>query len=204
TVQTAVETVEARAGIREADAGTERFQRPHLEAAAVVADLHPETLADTPRADVNVVAAVPARDAVLDRVLDERLQDHPRHFAVERVGFDRHADSETILEARLFDVEVLLQELGLFLQRHLRLAAAIERDAEQIAQPADHSVGGIRIAVHERGNGVQRVEQEVRVQLRLERLEARLDDLRLELRGAQLPLLRLVIEGDRVADAHDD
>src|SRR5262249_24604879 len=103
TVQTAVETVEARAGIRQAHSGPEAFPRPHLEAAAVVADLHPETLADTPRADVNVVAAVPARDAVLDRVLDERLQDHPRHFAVERVGFDRHADSETILEARLFD-----------------------------------------------------------------------------------------------------
>ena len=77
----------------EADAGAQRAQRADLQAAAVVADLHPQTLVAVavPReagADVHVIAAVPAGDAVLDRVLDDRLQDHPRHFAVERIGID--------------------------------------------------------------------------------------------------------------------
>ena len=114
-----------------------------------------------------------------------------------------HADGETILEARLFDVEVLLQEVALFLQRDDGLAAAIEGDAQQIAQAADHAIGRLGIAVHERRDRVQRVEEEVRVQLRLQRLQPRLDDLRFELRRAHLPLLRLVVEGDRVADADD-
>ena len=119
------------------------------------------------------------------------------------VGIDVHADSQTILEARLFDLEILLQELELFLQRDLGLAAAVERDAQQIAQPADHPIGGLRIAVHQRRDRVQRVEQKVRMELRLERLQLRLDQPRLELRRLQLALLRLVVIRDRVADADD-
>jgi len=30
---------------------------------------------------------------MLDRVFDDRLQDHAGHFTVERVGIDAHTDS---------------------------------------------------------------------------------------------------------------
>ena len=62
---------------------------------------------------------------------------------------------QAILEADLFDLEVLLQELELLLKRHGRRAGTIEGKAEQIAQAADHAVGGIRIRVHERRDRVQ-------------------------------------------------
>ena len=82
-----------------------------------------------------------------------------------------YAHSETILEARLLDLEVLLQELELLLQRHSGRARSRERHPEQVAQPADHPVGRFRL-VHQRRDRVQRVEEEVRVELRLEGLQA--------------------------------
>ena len=39
------------------------------------------------------------------------------------------------------------------------------------------------LRVHQRRDGVERVEQEVRMQLRLQRLQPRFDEPRLELRG---------------------
>ena len=57
---------------------------------------------------------------MLDRVLHERLQDQARHFRVERVRIDLEVDAEAILETRLLDLEVLLQELELLLQRDAR------------------------------------------------------------------------------------
>src|SRR4029079_12045741 len=143
------------ARVEQAAPGAQRLERADLQPAAVVAHLHPEPLALLAGGDLHVVAAVAAGDAVLDGVLHDRLQDHPRHLAVERVGIDLHVDGKTILEARLFDVEILLEKIDLFLQRDLGLAAAIERDAEQIAEPADHAIGALRVAVDQRGDWVQ-------------------------------------------------
>jgi len=57
---------------------------------------------------------------VFDRVLDERLQNQSRYFGIERVGIDFIADREPILKACLLDLEVLLEELDLFVQRDAR------------------------------------------------------------------------------------
>jgi hypothetical protein len=57
--------------------------------------------------------------------------------------------------------------------------------------------------VHQRGNRVQRVEQEVRVQLALERLQLRLGQAGLELRRGERAVLRLAVVVHRVAQADD-
>ena len=59
------------------------------------------------------------------------------------------------------------------------------------------------VAVHQRGDAVQRVEQEVRVELALQRLQLRLGEPRLELRGAQRAVLRLAEVAGRVAEPDD-
>ena len=59
---------------------------------------------------------------------------------------------------------------------------------KQIAEPSDDSRGGGRILADEHRDGVQRVEQKVRVHLHLERLHLGERELRLELRGAYLAL----------------
>ena len=46
-------------------------------------------------------------------------------------------------------------------------------------------VGGLDVAVHQRRDRVERVEEEVRLQLPLQRLQLRLGEPRLELRGAE-------------------
>src|SRR5207237_2414720 len=83
-------------------------------------------------------------------------------------------------------------------------AVSIEREAQKIAQARDHAVGGARVAVDQSGDRVERVEEEVRVQLHLERLQLRAAQLRFKLRGERLALLIAAIVFDRVADADDD
>ena len=58
--------------------------------------------------------------------------------------------------------------------------------------------------VHQPGDRVQRVEQEVRVQLALQRLELRLDQPRFELRGAQLTLREAPVVAPGLVDADQD
>ena len=83
------------------------------------------------------------------------------------------------------------------------LADVLERQPEQVAQPHERAIGGLDVAVHQRRDGVQRVEEEVRVELLLERLELGFDEPRLELRRAQRPVLRFAVVEDGVAQADD-
>ena len=53
---------------------------------------------------------------------------------------------------------------------------------EQIAETHQRAIGGLDVAVHQRRDRVQRVEQEVRMQLLLQRLQLRLDEPGFELR----------------------
>ena len=80
-------------------------------------------------------------------------------------------------------------------------ARAVEGEPQQVAQAADHPVGGIGAAVHQRRDRVERVEQEVRVQLRLQRPQPRLGQLRFELSRVQRPRLRLPVIRKGVAQA---
>ena len=54
------------------------------------------------------------------------------------------------------------QDVELGAERHLLLPEMLERDAQQIAQLHQDTVGGVHVAVHQRRDRVQRVEQEVR------------------------------------------
>ena len=149
--------------------------------------------------DLDVSPGRSRRHTVLDGVLDERLQDQPRHLGVERLGIDVVAHRQAILESGLLDLQILLQELELLLQRDARRAAAVERQSQQIAQAADHPVGRVRVGVDQRRDRVQRVEQEMRVQFRLERLQPRLRQLRFELRLLHCARLRLAVVAERIA-----
>ena len=102
-------------------------------------------------------------------------------------GCTSNATVETVAEARLLDLEVLGQEVELLLERHFLHADASQREAQQVAEPRQHRVGGVDVAVHQRRDGVQRVEQEMRLQLPLQRLQLRLDQPRLELRWRAAP-----------------
>ena len=85
--------------------------------------------------------------------------------------------------------KILCEEVELRLERDLLLPDVLERQAQEVAQPHQRPIGRLDVAMHQRRDRVQRVEEEVRVQLLLQRLELRLDEPGLELRRAQRAIL---------------
>jgi hypothetical protein len=112
----------------------------------------------------------------------ETLEDQVWHAGVEGLGLDVELDRQTVGESRLLDLEILAEELELLLEPHFVAADLLEREAEQIAQARERAVGLLDVLVHQRRDGVQRVEEEVRVELLLQRRELRFDQPGLELR----------------------
>ena len=79
----------------------------------------------------------------------------------------------------LLDRQIQAQEFQLPPERHLLRLDVVERDPEQIAEPRNHGFGLRRpLLLDQHHDGAERVEEEVRLQLHLERAQ---------LRGGQLP-----------------
>ena len=60
---------------------------------------------------------------------------------------------------------------------HAYCGAHTIREAKKIAELREHGISGAHIFVHEGGDGVQRVEQEVRLKLQSQVFELRLGEL---------------------------
>ena len=126
-------------------------------------------------------------DTVLHRVLDERLQDEVGDERRACVRGDVPLDPESIAVAHLLDLDVAAHEPQLLVERQVDRSSFVEQIPQQLTEP-DERVERLvlPVAPHEHRDGVQRIEQEVRLQLRLERGEARALELRLELRRAEI------------------
>src|ERR1051325_7474346 len=96
---------EARAGVAEANALTHGRRRVVGETVAVVSDDEFEPAVGAPGLDGDVAAFLARFDAVADGVLDERLEDEPRHKRVTRERVNGEVHLEALVEAGLFDFE---------------------------------------------------------------------------------------------------
>ena len=122
--------------------------------------------------DSQRAALLARRNRVLDRILNERLQDQAGHQRIRRTLVDVFLDDQAITEADLFDFEIQVQRMQLGPERDALHRIAVERVSQKIAQPAHSLVRGLVGAVEdERRDGVERVEQEMRVQLVTQHLE---------------------------------
>ena len=74
-------------------------------------------------------------------------------------------------EAHDFDVQIVVDEFHFLAQRHEGIAA-VEQAAQDVGQLDDQFARRIGIEAHQRRNRVQRIEQEVRIDLVLQRLHA--------------------------------
>ncbi len=121
-------------------------------------------------------------DAVLDRVLDDGLQgEGGQPVLQQRFGnMDLHA--QVLGEAGLFDVQIGVHMLQLVGQGHL-VPLALEVLAKEGGEIVHQGAGALGIAPDHRRQGVEGVEQEVRIDLRLQQLDLRL---------GQQPLLLVV------------
>ena len=86
---------------------------------------------------------------------------------------------------------------------HAAVARLIERQSQEIAETADHPVRDLRLRVHQGGDGVERVEKEMRVELRLQRPQPSVGQLRLQLQGVHRARLRFPVIRERVTQADD-
>ena len=131
-------------------------------------------------------------EAMLDRVLDQRLQQHAGDDDGQRLFGDLLDDAQFFAEADDLDVEVVVGEGELVGERDERLAV-LQQHAQDVGQLDDHLARQFRLRTHERGDGVERVEEEVRIDLALQRVQARLHQ------QAAL-LFQLALDADRVPD----
>ena len=134
----------------------------------IVLHLQPEPLPGAPRADGDPPRVRVAGDAVAYRVLRQRLEGHPRNHRLHRVCRDVVADGQAVGEPRPFDFQISLHKADLVGQGRLMPVAVAERAAQQLTQRGKRVRGRAGAALaDQRGDGVQRVEQEVRLELRL-------------------------------------
>ena len=139
-----------------------------------------------------------------DGVLHQRLERHRRDPRVECLGIHLEPDRQAVGEPGLLDLQIGLHEAELFPQRHLVPLTVPERLPEQLAQAGDG--GGRRLApavADEGGDGVERIEEEVRLELHSERGELGLGELGLEAHGLELAVAGRPVVLDRVSRGHD-
>src|SRR6266481_1421178 len=102
-----------------------------------------------------------------DGVLDNRLEKKTGDNRVQSIWRDIHLHRQPLAEANLFYVQIMLKKLQLFFERHFLDAVLIQSQTEQTAQSRQHSVSRLWVVMVERGNAVQRVKKEMRLELGL-------------------------------------
>ena len=109
------------------------------------------------------------------------------HRRIEGIGCQIPHHLQSILKPDLLDLEVHPEEIGLLPERNHLMTGVIQREPEQAAKAGDHLVGGLGLGVHQLRDGVEGVEQEMRLQLHLEHLEMGLGQARLQVRRMEVP-----------------
>src|SRR5690242_17880516 len=139
----------------------------------------------------------------MQRILDNWLKDeawYERSLEVARHIDDRGHD---VGESSLLDFQVAIHECNLIAEWNLG-RNGIHDIPEQISIGDDRAKGRIvRAVANQHGNAIERAEQEVRVKLRRECLEARLCKLSLEARGVDLPITSMLDQIERRDDCCD-
>src|SRR5438874_1186744 len=79
------------------------------------------------RGDFDLCHPAVRRDAVPNRVLDERLQQQRRDHRGCRAWVDAERDAQPIAEARFLNGDVMIEQLELLLECDERTALAVER-----------------------------------------------------------------------------
>ena len=113
-------------------------------------------------------------DAVDDRILEQGLQGQARHADLHRqIGGQLPVHAQARAQPQLLDGQILAGDLQFFGQGGFGILIA-KRGAEQIGQILDGRLRGLRIAPYQGGDGVHRIEQEMRIDARLQGLQRRL------------------------------
>ena len=131
------------------------------------------------------------RDAMLDGVLDERLQNERRHANVRSPARNVDVHAQALLEPGAFDVEVRLHHLELAAERR-ELSVGSQDAAQQRRQLQQRLECAWRRGLDQVADRRQRVEEEVRIELCAQGAELGLGREPADFLLARLPLVALV------------
>ena len=175
-----------RANVGEADAHAPFV----LQASSGIGDLYPRSRSFGARADPNAATLRQGRESVDDAVLDQRHDHHRRNF--RRLHFLRHVDFDrkSRSHANLLNVEVGHRKRYLAPERGARLAQNGQRRGEVAGQVQQHRFAGDGVGLVQPANAGERVEQEVRLDLRLHDGDPRLGVFAVDL----LAVVRLTLQ----------
>ena len=143
------------------------FQLAFGDADAGVVDVDFEMILVLDEAGLDAAAFGTFEDAVDDGVLDERLEEERRDldfrelFLWEIIG-----DGEAVAEAGALEFGVALDDVQLFGERD-KFRRVVQAVAEIVREVADELSCIFRIASHIVADGIQRIVEEVRIDLRL-------------------------------------
>jgi len=102
---------------------------------------------------------------VHDRVLHERLQCERRHQCRLRGRLDLPAHRQPVGKPHEFNVEIITHRLEFASEYDLLLLGHAEGCTQQVGQAHYHARVAVLITRYERDHGVERVEQEMRIEL---------------------------------------
>ena len=141
---------------------------------------------------------------MLHCVLHERLHDHRRHACSTHVVVDAHVDGQARSKACPFDLEVGTDELELFVEERPLALAPSKRVPEYVGELFDRAVRDGWILVDEPRNGVQRIEEEMRIDLRPQRLQLRAARVQRQLTRPLILLLLAALKPEIVDHRRED
>src|SRR5205809_304556 len=105
-------------------------------------------------------------------ILNERLEKKRGDQRTSSGWHDVTLISEPFAKPYLHDCEIALYEVRLAFQWHELLRRGIQCQPKHIAQGGNHSISFLRIFMHEFGDNVQGIEEEMRLKLALQYVKA--------------------------------
>lgn len=121
-------------------------------------------------------------NATTNGVLNDRLKKETRNQTIQRRRCHFHLHFQTVREANLFDCQIILDELQLAGEWDLlRRPPDLECLEKNVHVRKRFNVLGLSPKFDERGNCIERIEQEVRFHLHLQRSQMLSGELPLQL-----------------------
>ena len=178
--------------------------QPAGKAGPVVIDADRQRSVRARRRDADCSTLHSARNAVFDRVLDHGLQNQAGNLRGKKFLGNVDAELKTLGKTHLLNVQILLGELQFLAERHLLSVGILHHSPQEVTQPDDHAHGRVvSFFAHQAGNGVERVEQEMRLDLPAQRAELGLRELLAETRRLGLLKGQLFSRIEHVVDQQD-
>ena len=124
---------------------------------------------------------------MFDRVLDHGLENQAGNLSGKEFPGDIDTYLKPLGKSHLLNVQILLCELQFLFQRHLLPIGIFHDPAQKVAQPGNHAHGHVVFSLaHEASDGIERIEQKVRLDLSPKSIELCLRELGVETRGLGL------------------